>query len=60
MECPYCNEKLIYRVYCGKLKRSEHYWIYPSSWIERERFFDVKMNIVICMENGFILISLVI
>lgn len=35
LNCPYCDEELIYQDYYGKLKHPEHYWIYPRSWIER-------------------------
>lgn len=35
MECPYCGAELIQTDTYGKTRYSEHYWIYPHSWIER-------------------------
>jgi hypothetical protein len=35
MECPYCGNELIWNDYFGKIKHSEHYWLYPQSWIEK-------------------------
>jgi len=36
MECPYCGKELEIIDYYGKMQYSEHYWIYPHSWIEKE------------------------
>lgn len=36
MECPYCGEELRWIDYYGHTRYSEHYWIYPHSWIEKE------------------------
>lgn len=36
MQCPYCGEELRCIDYYGHTKYSEHYWIYPHSWIEKE------------------------
>ena len=36
MECPYCGEELRWIDYYGRTRSSEHYWIYPHSWIEKE------------------------
>lgn len=36
MECPYCNKELNCVDYYGYTRYSEHYWIYPHSWIEKE------------------------
>ena len=36
MECPYCGVEMNCSDYYGKTKHSEHYWIYPHSWIEKE------------------------
>lgn len=36
MQCPYCEEELLRIDYYGYTKYSEHYWIYPRSWIEKE------------------------
>ena len=36
MQCPYCEEELQWIDYYGHTKYSEHYWIYPRSWIEKE------------------------
>ena len=36
VECPYCGNELEVIDYYGKIKRAEHYYQYPQSWIEKE------------------------
>ena len=33
--CPSCENELHETDYFGKRHHSEHYWIYPHSWIDR-------------------------